>query len=454
LTFALSLSQKAAMEADLKSVAARVASAPLVQPPPEFVVPRSAASAAAGETSAAHVAQVAASRGCRLAQELLALRLLKRDVLGDDEVREVKRIAKSLFASLFAGDSEEWLQVPVGDSGEACMAATCMEDLPNPIIVYPTASQGAPSSNEKDSRAIQIARDVERDTFDINGCIMRGSLGFTVIRDALVDHLVSHSRAVSWWSPPPSSQLSDFATLILRAANRTESGGHSFEVIQRIIGRLDPDIIIVPDSAAAEPLKISTSAGYFLQRLKQPVSELAVHSELADMYESAGSHWIACGILCKLAATTVYRLYRDDVESPPLGCLRATYFHRITMPLSPPMQQGQEVTFVGLDYCSDEGQIEIVTEVFHNYSSISVSGPEQGDVTMPLDRLRDDGFATQHPAPPSGRSFDPSSSKMASLLDRLEVKKPTLPPVLLTGIEDVEEPPPKSEALKLFDRLS
>ncbi|CAN0432086.1 unnamed protein product, partial [Laminaria digitata] len=51
----------------------------------------------------------------------------------------------------------------------------------------------------------------------------------------------------------PPLQLENFSKLVLKAANRTESGGLSFDAIHRVMelcpGACDGSVLVVPDSS-------------------------------------------------------------------------------------------------------------------------------------------------------------------------------------------------------------
>ncbi|CAN0362869.1 unnamed protein product, partial [Ectocarpus sp. 8 AP-2014] len=146
----------------------------------------------------------------------------------------------------------------------------------------------------KDDREIQAARDVERDMLMVNGVLVKGSEGYPVVVSKVKRELARLAEPVAGADtavveapmasagPPsggasgggggavqarqsmpqgertglplrPPRQLQDFSKLVLKAANRTESGGLSFDAIHRIMelcpGVSDGSVLVVPDSS-------------------------------------------------------------------------------------------------------------------------------------------------------------------------------------------------------------
>ncbi|CAM9632423.1 unnamed protein product [Scytosiphon promiscuus] len=271
---------------------------------------------------------------------------------------------------------------------------------------------GGGGGARKDDREIQAARDVERDMLSVNGVLVKGSEGYPVVigkvkrelarltepvagADAVADarrerggeggrggerggqggseesrgsgssgggrgseqvRRPSRQGESSILPLRPPRQLQNFSKLILKAANRTESGGLSFDAINRIL-ELCPDacdgsVLVVPDSSKAEPLGISITAGRFTEKGDTPFGPLERVGvpELLD-----GLH--AFGICAHIEAVTVYSLYSADMERVHLR-LRATFRNSLRLPISP-FSGATCQSFSDVGYRGENGDVEI-----------------------------------------------------------------------------------------------
>ncbi|CAM9213147.1 unnamed protein product [Ectocarpus sp. 12 AP-2014] len=154
----------------------------------------------------------------------------------------------------------------------------------------------------------------------------------------------------------PPRQLQDFSKLVLKAANRTESGGLSFDAIHRIMelcpGVSDGSVLVVPDSSKAEPLEINIAAETFTQSGDTPFGPLERLGvpELQD-----GLHTF--GICANVEAATVYSLYTADMERVHLR-LRANFRNSLRLPISP-FSSSTCQAFSDVGYRGDRGEVEI-----------------------------------------------------------------------------------------------
>eukprot|EP01084_Bolivina_argentea_P196028 336131_1 len=149
-----------------------------------------------------------------------------------------------------------------GDSFPSIISA--VKFLPSPVVVPMSEIRVDTDGNDKDARDIQLRRDVERDTFVLNETPLCGSNGFDFILDTAIDQLRALAQGLAWWCES-SWPLQQFACLILRAANRTESGGKGFDALRQSLAslsirsgiRASEALLIVPSSIAAGPLRFS-----------------------------------------------------------------------------------------------------------------------------------------------------------------------------------------------------
>mmetsp|Transcript_19409 Transcript_19409/g.28748 ORF Transcript_19409/g.28748 Transcript_19409/m.28748 type:complete len:367 (+) Transcript_19409:69-1169(+) len=193
----------------------------------------------------------------------------------------------------------------------------------NPKL-YASAPPLENNSCFKDQRKIQLIRDIERDLFDVDGKILQGSAGFSSIRDHLTARFYQENKKTFFWRDDLSADVAkEFAETVLRVVNRTESGGRSFEAIIAILKsneKIEKQLLLVPASTAAGPLKISISAGSMKDRSLPPGKNKCLTS---------------MGLFAKIEATTAYDFYEEsDIENPLLR-VTATYRNSLSMSLSP-----------------------------------------------------------------------------------------------------------------------
>lgn len=153
-------------------------------------------------------------------------------------------------------------------------------------------------NKSKDSSLHQLKRDVERDEFVINGQhVLGGTVHFEGIMQTLTEHTLRNLQYIykgSLSDTKTDEQLKQSLFHILRVANRTTSGGDSFDTANKLIINSER-FCLIPDSEAASPISIMIDFG--------PV-------ELIDKqaYWSSGLRYI-------IECTTAYRVgVIDDPE--------------------------------------------------------------------------------------------------------------------------------------------
>ena len=133
----------------------------------------------------------------------------------------------------------------------------------------------------------QLKRDIERDCFILNGAYMSGSkLGANAILTSMssfIEDIVQECFNQS----TPKMETAAFCECALRSAARTNSGGNTFQILQRCIN--PTTVMIIPDSKRASPLRIHIS--------------IACNVDLKQV-----------GICCTVECSTVFSLC-DRVES-------------------------------------------------------------------------------------------------------------------------------------------
>mmetsp|Transcript_28268 Transcript_28268/g.63118 ORF Transcript_28268/g.63118 Transcript_28268/m.63118 type:complete len:471 (+) Transcript_28268:57-1469(+) len=234
------------------------------------------------------------------------------------------------------------------------------------------ASDGGAAKTQRDLSDHQSARDIERDALRVNGgAALQGSVGYAAVLDYLVGHLatllpIPHPKATS---PPRKTGLSKdpvgstretvvscevgptspmpfeslyreifaseeeeravlegFASAILKAVNRTESGHWSFALIQRLF--MSPvHAVIVPDSAAATPLNVDITRG--------PVRTLPSPEALLGQANNRAPVVLGWGLRADVSAITIYDIYDSECARKLLR-ISANYRHRLELPLAGP----------------------------------------------------------------------------------------------------------------------
>lgn len=153
----------------------------------------------------------------------------------------------------------------------------------------PATAKPGPRFGQDDALK-QDVKDVERDSFIVNGCYVKGASGYEVVLTTVADALLDEDASLG----PDTAH--DMAIQILRLANRTQSGGDAYEAVVKMLG-CPALVVIVADSELAPPINITIGVG------------------------NHGGYW-GCG--ATVAASTVYRILdanatvRDCVCSPEL----------------------------------------------------------------------------------------------------------------------------------------
>ena len=203
-------------------------------------------------------------------------------------------------------------------------------------------------STYKDSAFHQTVRDVERDSFCINGTTMKGS---EVHFEGVLSSCEKEARAcLSSLHVPSSSEslvkVSAFCTEVLRRANRTASGGDSFEAVLQVMG-LDGGSRSLPlellaDSKNALPVEMNFSQGVICYVAGSPCGSEETGASrgsrpapptdlLTKILASSGSNvdpenlgkafaWadnLAWGLCVKVRATTLYTLIKEGKDGEP-----------------------------------------------------------------------------------------------------------------------------------------
>jgi hypothetical protein len=153
----------------------------------------------------------------------------------------------------------------------------------------PATPKPTPRSNQDDAMKQDI-KDVERDAFIVNGCYVKGASGYEAVLATVADALLDEDASLG----PETAH--DMAIQIIRLANRTQSGGDSYEAVVRLLG-CPALVVIVADSELAPPITITIGVG------------------------NHGGYW-GCG--ATVSAATVYRILDADapVRSSVLLLLR------------------------------------------------------------------------------------------------------------------------------------
>jgi hypothetical protein len=231
--------------------------------------------------------------------------------------------------------------------------AFCSALLRHPRLTATFSAADAVPGNPKDQRDIQLVRDLERDVLSLNGTVLGGgAVGFQAILTQLIEQLTAQALAVKWWGASASTQIAGFAKLALRAVNRTESGGLSFEAICSLLQLCSgaaAELIVVPASTRALPLVITSSAGPF-----QP-------TDSSTSTSSSSSSCPVLGLRVHIEAVTVYSLFEQNDMELPLLRITATYRSRLFLAVSPPATT-QCNDFSDIGYCAEAGIVELAFE--------------------------------------------------------------------------------------------
>lgn len=140
----------------------------------------------------------------------------------------------------------------------------------------------------------QLKRDVERDSFILNGSYLSGArLGTEQILIAM-GSLVQLFSLEAFGTAVPQSTLISLCQRILRTACRTNSGGATFLKLQESVDT--SATLIVPDSKCAAPLQIHISVGN------------------SDVCTKGASETVSQGIICMVQCATSFSLCTGNHE--------------------------------------------------------------------------------------------------------------------------------------------
>jgi len=143
-------------------------------------------------------------------------------------------------------------------------------------VELPVFSSATSPTSAKDGSTHQQVRDVERDTFLINGQLLQGSsVGFSGVLQACVEAASGAIKleAASTTAPATHAGLSAAMAQCLRIANRTSSGGDAFEAALHFLGLPVPPslasalpLVLTADSTCrAPPVELSISGGCWVR---------------------------------------------------------------------------------------------------------------------------------------------------------------------------------------------
>ena len=204
----------------------------------------------------------------------------------------------------------------------------------------------------------QLRKDIERDAIAINGRVLVGSElrlegCFARITEAVESVLVESGLPLL--CPEAMSLL---AFHLLSRTSRTHSGGLSFQTLRSIVDC--EATLIVPNSAAAPPLRVVVSAGSFASH-RQRV--LGAETELTA---TESESW---GLRCQVSATTAFSLKsiarldsEVDASSTDLA-VRVVFEDSLCVSIDPRlMEVGQEAVEWALSSSTDKGMVTIVQE--------------------------------------------------------------------------------------------
>ena len=139
----------------------------------------------------------------------------------------------------------------------------------------------------------QLHRDVERDTFKLNGTHLIGSeIGLEGICSAIV-RCCSEVLSKCCLRPLDKAVETDIAHEVLAKASRTHSGGVAYQCLQYMIK--PDDIVIVPLSTLAKPLNINIS--------------ICSYADSGTAYLESDNRW---GLVCAVECSTFFTLKSID----------------------------------------------------------------------------------------------------------------------------------------------
>lgn len=270
---------------------------------------------------------------------------------------------------------------PASQPSTSTSLAAYLTSLPEDEVTLPAPPSSSAStppnatSVSKDASLHQIKRDVERDSFTVNGGpLIKGSEStFTGVVSTLVESIRSTLRTSYPQEPPPplfddTATLTALCTEVLRRGNRTASGGDAFDAARGVLGlggeggggvgsegsqRLP--LLLMANSKLARPVELGFSMGGFhappssscLNAAAGDARVLAPHLPPSPHLAQSFS-WVEAlhyGLLVTIKATTHYTLMHEGKEGEPLPVadITATFTARFAVaappaliPTSPP----------------------------------------------------------------------------------------------------------------------
>ena len=197
----------------------------------------------------------------------------------------------------------------------------CAIAIPSTTSTTSISSTSRQRQKENDLLA-QDQKDLQRDTIEINGLLHDGSIEpYTIILQHIVNICnqeksrncqLSISKETT--PSPSASSLSSFATMIIRFANRTCSGGDSFDVIHEMIQNQNYSIVMPSSTHVQKPLKVTITVGpYYVKnnekRNNSDTSDISDNSN--DVIENGTWYY---GLRAVVQASLVYTVC--DTQDP------------------------------------------------------------------------------------------------------------------------------------------
>ena len=172
----------------------------------------------------------------------------------------------------------------------------CAIAIPSTASTASTTSTASISSTSRQRQKendllAQDQKDLQRDTIEINGLLHDGSIEpYTIILQHIVNICnqeksrncqLSISKETT--PSPSASSFSSFATMIIRFANRTCSGGDSFDVIHEMIQNQNYSIVMPSSTHVQKPLKVTITVGpYYVKN-----NEKRNNSDTSDISDNS-----------------------------------------------------------------------------------------------------------------------------------------------------------------------
>ena len=203
----------------------------------------------------------------------------------------------------------------------------CAIAIPSTASTASTTSTASISSTSRQRQKendllAQDQKDLQRDTIEINGLLHDGSIEpYTIILQHIVNICnqeksrncqLSISKETT--PSPSASSLSSFATMIIRFANRTCSGGDSFDVIHEMIQNQNYSIVMPSSTHVQKPLKVTITVGpyYVKNNEKRNNSDTSDISDTSNDVIENGTWYY--GLRAVVQASLVYTVC--DTQDP------------------------------------------------------------------------------------------------------------------------------------------